>query len=166
MTKPTCEDIIAAFDECLDFVYGRRWGRDNMHKTDMQTAQEWILAGVTVPLATIVFHTQMVRMHERWLHQHDLSDRSNIPGCLKIFDENIESAIRRQLAGGAELDVWEQVDSQWRARVKGWIKNPNAWNIDMWGPLPNANDCRVPKRVIAELVVGLSEFVEEKRTPI
>lgn len=150
--KPTPDQIIAAFDECLDFVYGRRWGRDYRHKSDVETAQRWVAAGITIPIASIVFYQRMTYMHEKWMGNHDLSDRSKIPHSLKLFDENIEAAIRRVAAGGAEVDMWEQAQSQWRARISFWLKKPESWRVEMWGEPPGHSDCRAPHSLLAELL--------------
>jgi hypothetical protein len=70
--------IIEAFDECLEFVYGRQYGRDNPHRSDSQTAARWIDGGLTLPVACFVFYRQMNLLHEKWLRD-DLKDRSHIP---------------------------------------------------------------------------------------
>jgi len=100
--KPSPEKIIEAFDVCLVYVYGYRDARDNPHKTDMETATKWIEAGLSVEVACFVFFDRMNWMHEKHLRFHSKSDRTNIPTCLKIFDQNIEAAIRR--AKGEHFD--------------------------------------------------------------
>lgn len=152
MTEPI--DIIKAFDEVLDYVYGRRWGRDYQHKSDEETARSWCAEGLTVPLATMVFFNRMNYMHEKWLRQSNLSDRSNIPHSLKIFDENIHSAIRRAQNGGSEIEPWELIESQWRARVLFWLTE-KIWNEDMFGPSPDDSACRTPHRLLIELLPKL-----------
>jgi hypothetical protein len=87
-------------------------------------------------------------MHEKWLRD-DLRDRSHIPHSLKQFNENIEAGIRRHQQG--EETFWEMADSQWRSRVKGWSKNPQLWNADMWGPSPGDPACRAPRSIMAEV---------------
>jgi hypothetical protein len=87
-------------------------------------------------------------MHEKWVRD-DLRDRSHIPHALKVFDENIEAGIRRFRDG--ELSAWDIADSQWRARIKVWSRNPNLWNADMWGPPPGAEGCRAPHSILAEV---------------
>lgn len=139
--------IIQAFDACLDYVYGSRYGRDNPHKSDAETAQHWIDDGLTVPVAYFVFHRQMSIMHEKWLRD-DLRDRSHIPHSLKLFDENIEAGIRR--ANGDEVTPWDMEESKWRSRIKGWKRNPDFWNVDMWGPRPNQLGCRAPCALLKE----------------
>jgi hypothetical protein len=143
------EQIIAAFDECLDYVYGRQYGRDNAHSSDMATALRWCNMGLTVPISCFVFYRQMNLMHERWLRD-TIKDKSHIPHSLKVFDENIEAAIRR--AKGGDVSSWDLAESQWRARIKGWINNPLRWTENMWGPPPNHPGCRAPASLINELV--------------
>lgn len=144
------QHIIAAFDEILDYVYGRRYGRDNPHKSDTETAQDWIDGGITLTIATAVFYHRMSQMHERFLRQQDDRDRSNIPGSLKVFDENIESAIRRVKNEG-QTDPWESVDSRWRMRIGYFLKN-RKWLDDLWGPAPDQPGCRAPVRLLGELI--------------
>ena len=139
--------VIEAFDECLEFVYGRRYGRDNPHRSDQQTAARWIDAGLTLPIACFVFHRQMNILHEKWLRD-DLKDRSHIPHSLKPFDENIESAIRRHTQG--DVTQWDIEESKWRSRIAGWLKKPSLWNQNMWGPSPDNLACRAPKALIRE----------------
>lgn len=143
--KPSPEKIIEAFDVCLVYVYGYRDARDNPHKTDMETATKWVEAGLSVEVACFVFFDRMNWMHEKHLKFHSKSDRTNIPTCLKVFDENIEVAIRR--AKGEHFDMWENNISLWRARYKGWLKNKAIWRKEMWGPAPDEKCCRVPKEV-------------------
>lgn len=144
----TPDELIKIFDDCLEYVYGRRMGRDNPYKEDRATAQAWIDDGLEPFLAAIVFHEQMSKMHERFLHNNQ--DRKHVPCSLKVFSENIDAAIHRYKRGG-NYDVWENQDLQWRSRVKGWMKRPELWQIEHWGPAPGKIDCRVPKSVLREL---------------
>jgi hypothetical protein len=139
--------MIEAFDACLDYVYGRRYGRDNPHKSDAETAERWINAGLTVPVACFVFFRQMNVMHEKWLRD-DLRERSHFPHSLKLFDENMEAAIRR--AHGDEVTTWDMEESKWRSRLKGWKRNPTFWNVENWGPRPDQPGCRAPRSLLAE----------------
>lgn len=141
------EQIIAAFDECLDYVYGRRYGRNNPHTSDIATAIRWIAAGLTLPVACFVFYRQMNLMHERWMRD-DLKDRAHIPHSLKVFDEAIDSAIRRARDG--EVSTWDLEDSRWRARLTGWKRKSSFWLEDHWGPPPGSPGCRVPGAVRRE----------------
>lgn len=143
------DDIISAFDEILDYVYGRSRGRDYPSKFDYKVAQEWIDEGVTLPIACCVFYIRMSIMHERWLRQKDVHDKTNIPQHLGLFDENIRLAITRIKSGGGPIAIWEQSESQWRARIKGFYSN-NIWLSDMWGPRPGEEGCRVPLRFMKE----------------
>lgn len=151
------EQIIASFDEILDYVYGRRYGRDNPHKSDEQTAHKWIEEGITLAIATAVFYHRMSQMHERFLRQPDDRDRSNIPGSLKVFDENIESAIRRVKNEG-QADPWESIDARWRARIGSFLKT-SLWHPDLWGPSPDEFGFRGPSRLLTEM----RDRAEEKK---
>jgi hypothetical protein len=144
----TPTQIIEAFDECLEYVYGRSYGRDNPHKSDDETALRWIDAGLTLHVACFVFYRQMNIMHELWTRDN-LRDRSHIPHSLKVFDENIEAGIRRH-KGGGDWSASDMVDSLWRARLRVWTESPSWWNHDMWGPPPGTPGCRAPRAVIAE----------------
>ena len=132
----------------LEYVYGSRYGRDNPHSTDAAVAGHWFQLGLTVPVACFVFYRQTNLMHERWLRD-DLKDRSHIPHSLKIFDENIDIAIRRAKVG--EQTAWETSEIQWVARLRGWKKNPKRWIENMWGPPPNQTGCRAPESLLREL---------------
>jgi hypothetical protein len=120
-------------------------------QSDKETAARWIEAGLTLPVACFVFYRQMNIMRERWLRD-DIKDRSHIPHSLKVFDENIEVAIRRAKDG--EISAWDVADTQWRARIKGWIKNPFRWVENMWGPPPNHPECRAPLSLITEALLA------------
>ena len=150
MTNLTPDDVIKAFDETLDFVFGRSRGRDYPAREDVKFAQEWIDAGLTLTVAYCVFYHRMNIMHEYWLKQIDHRDNKNIPATLKFFDENIQAGIARQKAGGEPIAVWEQSESQWRARIKGFYSQ-GLWLHDMWGPSPKNPDCRAPSRLLVEL---------------
>lgn len=89
-------------------------------------------------------------MHERWLRD-EIKDRSHIPHSLKVFDENIEVAVRRAKDG--EVTPWDLIESQWRARIIGWKKNPVHWQDNMWGPPPDQAGCRAPSSLLNELVM-------------
>ena len=151
MITTTPDHIIAAFDEILDYVYGRSRGRDYPSKFDKVTAQEWIDEGLTLPIACCVFYTRMSMMHERWLRQRDPHDKTNIPQHIGIFDENIRAAIRRYNAGGEPLAVWEIAESKWRSRLSIWFTQQK-WLEDMWGPKPGDEGCRVSTRLLAECI--------------
>ena len=146
-TKP--EDIVRAFDVCLVYLYGQRYARDNPHKTDMETATLWIDKGITLEIACFVFFDRMSYLHEKHLKNHDKGDRSDIPHSLKLFDDNIECAIRK--IGGDELDEWEKVNNQWRARCRGWKKDRKFWRPEMWGPEPFKEGTRVPNSILNEI---------------
>lgn len=147
-SEVTPNAIIQAFDDCLEYVWSRNYGRDNPQKTDHETAQRWINEGLTNFGATIVFYEQMVRMHERWL-RHDAASREDIPKAIKIFEENIQTMIYKLKHGAPE--VWEVELSKWLARCRGWMKAPELWNTDMWGPAPNENGTRAPKNILVDL---------------
>jgi hypothetical protein len=142
------EELIEVFDRILVYVCGNRYARDNPHATDMATATQWAKDGCDAVIAAIVLYDRMSAMHERHLHAVDKTDRTNVPGTLKLFTENIEAALRRQ--SGEELDSVDKAYSQWRSRVKGWKKNGKLWRIEDWGPAPHQPGCRVPKSVLAE----------------
>jgi hypothetical protein len=146
LTKP--QDLIDVFDRILIYVYGLRFSRDNPHKSDSATAQLWTSLGCDIVIASIVLFDRMNAMHERHLRIVDKEDRSNIPGTMKVFTENIEAALRRQ--SGEEVDSADKAYSQWRSRVKGWKSNVDLWRLEHWGPPPFADGCRVPKSVLAE----------------
>ncbi|MDE2099114.1 MAG: hypothetical protein KGL39_17805, partial [Patescibacteria group bacterium] len=93
---------------------------------------------------------QMNWMHEKFLRYGNGKDRKYFPGTLKLFNENIESAMRKYKNGG-QFDEAERSDSRWRARCKAWMKNPNLWQENQWGSAPNTLTTRVPKTIIKEL---------------
>jgi hypothetical protein len=138
--------IVAAFDQCLDYAFGRSLGRDNPHASDISTAQRWIDEGADLVLCIMVFTQQMAWMHEKYLRSGHLRDRSFIPHSLKVFDENIAAAVRVIKAGG--VDETEAVYSQWCARVHGWKRNPKTWRTEHWGPAPGEAGCRVPASLL------------------
>jgi hypothetical protein len=144
------EDIVSAFDECRDYVFGRSLGRDNPHASDLVTAKRWVSEGLTLTIAVIVFHEQMSWMHEKFLRFGDGKDRRYLPTSLKVFNENIETAIRRMQNGG-HFDTWESEILKWRSRCKGWKKDPNLWRAESWGPPPFHDGCMVPREVLKEL---------------
>lgn len=155
MPQPSPEDIIAAFDEILDFVFGRSRGRDYPSKHDRTYAEQWLALGITYPIACSVFHHQMNRMHEAWLHNHNARDTKNIPQHMGIFDEHIKSAIERMKRGGESLSVSDVIDGQWRQRIRYWLKKPSMWNEIMrnhWGDPPDESTCRAPLYLLVELV--------------
>jgi hypothetical protein len=115
----------------------------------MAAAQKWIDAGITLTVATIVFSEQMNWMHEKFLRFGEGKDRSYLPASLKVFDENIEAAIRRIKTGG-QTEPWEGEISKWRSRCKSWKKN-TLWLTEHWGPKPFEAGCRVPRQVLEEL---------------
>lgn len=141
------EDYIAAFDEVREHIFGFGLGRDNPHKTDMATAQLWINDGVSLTLATLVFTEQMNWMHEKFVRYGNGKDRSYLPAALKVFDENIETALNKQKNGG-HFDNFETEILRWRSRCKSWQKNPNSWIENSWGPKPNEAGNRVPGEVL------------------
>lgn len=147
MEKP--QKIIEAFDECLTYIFGPSFARDNPHKSDMETAKRWAKDGLSVIVATMVFYDRMTYLHERFLRVQDKRDRSLIPHSLKLFDENIEAALRRQK--GETVDLWEAELSRWRARCKFWVKNHLSWRESMWGPAPFENGTRVPGAILREI---------------
>lgn len=149
MTVTTPQQIIAAFDEILDYVYGRNRGRDYESKDDAKYAQDWIDQGLTIPIASAVFYQRMEMMHERWLRNHDPHSQVNYPAVLKLFHENIFAALNRVKQGGEQLAVWELSESKWKARLNGWY-GKKLWNRDMFGPTPDEPDCRCPPRLMAE----------------
>lgn len=146
MTDVQPAQIIEAFDRCLVFFFGSRYAREAPFKEDVATAQKWIDAGCDVIIATIIFAGRMEYMHERHLRVEFQNDRANVPHALKIFDDNIFNALRREGVGGV-IDAWEAAESQWRARMAGW-KKKKVWLREMWGPAPGENGCRVPKRFL------------------
>lgn len=142
----TAETIIALFDRTLTRIFGQRYAREVPNKTDMATASQWLEIGCDEYIATIVFWDRMSMMHERHLRAHDERDRQNVPGALKVFTDNIESALRSN--GGGGVDMWELAQAQWVARLSGYKKNPKLWCTEMWGPPPGQPGCRVPKRLL------------------
>jgi hypothetical protein len=147
MTEP--HEIVKAFDECLDLTFGRALGRDNPHKDDAATAQQWLNAGATIVICVMVFTREMAWMHEKYLRSGRLRDRQFIPHSLKIFEDNILSAIRTAKSGS--VDVTDKVDSLWRSRIAGWCKNQDLWRHEMWGPAPNETGCRAPKSILIKM---------------
>lgn len=144
------QKIIEAFDQCLIYVFGQAFARENPHKSDMEIATIWTQSGLSIVLATMVFYDRMNYMHERYLKSGHLKDRQFIPHSLKIFSENIESAIRRQ-TGDGEFDLWEREISKWRSRCNGWLKNKALWRTEMWGPEPFSSGCRAPHLILRAL---------------
>lgn len=146
-------DIIDAFDDCLAYVYGRKYRREYRQKNDPANAQKWIDDGLTLPVACFVFYHQMSRMHERWMRKPE-SDREEIPKGLSIFEEHIKTAIRR--ASGYEVSEDEKSESQWRNRYFGWLKG-HAWYENLWGAPPLNPDgsiskkTRMPRYLLSEL---------------
>lgn len=151
MAEPTPAEIIAAFDACLDFIWGRRYGRDYPSKDDEKFAVEWISEGLTVAVACCVFYQRMSMMHERWLRQINHNDKTNIPRNIGVFDENIRAACARIRSDGEPISTWEQSESQWVARMGTWLKGKK-WLSDLWGPAPGETGCRVPPRLLASLM--------------
>lgn len=144
------DDVIKAFDDIREYVFGYSFGRDNPHSSDKQTAQEWIEDGLNINIAAAVFYEQMSWMHEKFLRYGGAKERSYLPSSLKVFNDNIEVAIRRS-TGKGQIDEWEKEISKWRSRCKGWITNKNLWRIEMWGPEPFEIGTRVPKEILKEL---------------
>ena len=144
------DDIVKAFDDCREYIFGHSIGRDNPHKDDKETAEKWIKDGLTFVVAVMVFYEQMNWMHEKFLRFGNGKDRQYLPASLKVFDENIEAAIRRAKNGG-QSDFWERGIAQWRARCNGWIKDKSLWRENSWGAEPFKEGNRVPKQVLDEL---------------
>jgi hypothetical protein len=144
------DDLIKAFDGVREYVFGYGLGRDNPHKDDKKTAETWIAEGATLLVAIMVFYEQMSWMHEKFLRFGNAKDRSYLPASLKVFNENIEAALRRQKSGG-QTDETEKAYSLWRSRCKGWLKDKRLWQINMWGPEPFQEGNRVPKSILQEL---------------
>ena len=153
----TPEPLIDAFDRCLIYVYGQTFARDNPNRTDMETAKRWIALGADQVIVSWVFFDRMSWMHEKHVRGHDRKDRTNVPGSLKVFDDNVEAAVRR-VKGIGQIDAWEADLSLWRSRLKGWKKFPQLWRTEMWGPPPFEAGCRAPKSM-------LHEFTETRPTP-
>jgi hypothetical protein len=86
---PTPAELIEAFDRCLIYIYGQAFARDSPNKTDVETAQRWITLGADQVIVSWVFFDRMSWMHEKYLRQQDRKDRANIPGSLKLFDDNV-----------------------------------------------------------------------------
>jgi hypothetical protein len=145
------ELIIAAFDQCLDYTFGRSLGRDNPHKDDAATAHSWVSNGADLVLCIMVFSHEMSWMHEKYLRSGPLRERRFIPHSLKVFDENIAAALRRSRAGG-HADDWEKADSLWRSRVTGWTRKPALWRAETWGPPPGKPGCRVPPPIVRTIL--------------
>lgn len=141
--KIEAEEIVKLFDECREYVFGYGEGRDNYYADDLETAKSWIDGGVNYFLAAIVFYEQMTWMHEKYLK---FRDRKHMPSSLKVFDENIKTAIRRQKNGG-NFESWEQEIAQWAARYRTWQKK-RLWDYNNWGPDPSQSGTRVPKSVL------------------
>lgn len=161
MTTISPEQVIAAFDDCLDFIYGRSRGRDYISKEDIKYATEWIEEGLTIHVACFVFYHRMSAMHELWVKQLDPNDNKHIPATLKFFNEAIMDGISRWKRGGEGIAVWEQSESQWKARLNGFYSK-NLWNTDLWGPRPGESECRVPPRLLTE-VKALAENKKKDR---
>jgi hypothetical protein len=141
------EELIEVFDRILVYIFGNRYARDNPHATDMATAKLWAEQGCDAVIAAIVLYDRMSAMHERHLHTVDKTDRTNVPGTLKLFTDNIEAALRRE--SDAEVDECEKWYSQWRSRLTSW-KKKGLWLTEMWGPKPDQDGCRAPKSLISE----------------
>jgi hypothetical protein len=146
MTEP--HEIVKAFDGCLDITFGRPLGRDNPHKDDAATAQRWLDTGATIVICVMVFTREMAWMHEKYLRSGHLRDRQFIPHTLKVFEDNILSAIRTAKSGS--VDETDKVDSLWRSRIASWRKKPHHWRREMWGPEPCQPGCRAPKSILDE----------------
>lgn len=144
------DDIVKAFDECREYIFGYGLGRDNPHKEDKATADRWIKDGLNLVVAVMVFYEQMNWMHEKFLMFGNGKDRKYLPASLKVFDENIEVAIRRSKNGG-QTEFWEAEICKWRARCKGWLKDRRLWQENMWGSQPFEAGNRVPKLVLEEI---------------
>lgn len=149
------EDIVKAFDECREYIFGYGLGRDNPHVSDNGTAERWVKEGLNLVVAVMVFYEQMNWMHEKFLRFGNGKDRQYLPASLKVFDENIEAAIRRS-KGGGQSEFWENGLSQWRSRCRGWLKDKSLWRENMWGAPPFENGTRVPKSVLDELKQKMS----------
>lgn len=143
----TPETIIFLFDRTLTRIFGRRYGRDNPHKSDEATARDWLELGCDAYIATIVFHDRMGMMHERHLRTRDENDRANVPGTLKVFTSDIEMALRVNNGGG--MSMWEAEESRWRSRLTAFFGH-GFWLPDMWGPSPKEHRCRAPVSVLEE----------------
>jgi hypothetical protein len=91
----------------------------------------------------------MTWMNEKFLRFGGAKDRSYLPASLKVFDENIETAIRKVQNGG-HFDTWESEILRWRSRCKGWKRNPGLWNENAWGPPPSEAGCRAPMEVLKD----------------
>jgi hypothetical protein len=143
------QQIIDVFDRTLTYIYGSAYARENPSKNDHKTASAWISEGLDPVVAAWIFWDRMSWMHEKFLHHHDKADRTNIPGSLILFDENIRSAVRRVNTGSHEVDSVDRILSQWRARVQGWISK-KIWIPEMWGPEPFQSGNRVPRTVLEE----------------
>lgn len=158
--ETTPEQIIECFDYCLIYVFGQKYARENPHVGDMDTARSWIDAGANIFLAAYVFFDRMNSMHEKFSHQSfENKDRSNIPGVLKLFDQNILAAIRK--SQGDEVTQFEAEMSRWRARVIWFVKKPGAWREEMWGPAPDQPGTRVPQSILRESAL-LRNYVRNK----
>jgi hypothetical protein len=144
------EEIIKAFDDVREYVFGYSLGRDNPHASDKETAKSWLESGLTLVVAVIVFSEQMNWMHEKFLRYGHAKDRSYLPASLKVFNENIEAAIRKSKGDGA-FDEWEKEISKWRSRCKGWKRKKSLWRHEMWGPEPFEKGSRIPKSILMEL---------------
>lgn len=144
------DDLVKAFDECREYIFGYGLGRDNPNKDDKATATKWVEQGLSLVVAVMVFYEQMTWMHEKFLRFGNGKDRQYLPASLKVFDENIEAAIRRAKNGG-QTEFWEGEISKWRARCKGWLKDKALWRENMWGVEPFKEGNRIPRQVLDEI---------------
>lgn len=146
---PDAKTIIAAFDQCRAYIFGYAFARDHPHITDTKTANEWIDKGLSLVVAVMVFFEQMNWMHEKFLRYGQGKDRSYLPASLKVFNDNIEAAIRK--SKGYEVDNFDKSMSLWRSRCLAWKKNQKLWIVNMWGPPPSEKNNRVPHLIVEEL---------------
>lgn len=140
------EQIVEAFEDIRFFYFGSR--RRRLHETDEDTAKEWASTGLPLSLICAILGDRMSYMHEKSLSWG--KEKDNTPWSLHLFTDNILRAAMRFNGAGEEMPQWAQSESQWRARLSSFKKNPELWNADQWGEPPGSDYCRVEPRLLSE----------------
>lgn len=141
MSDCTPEQIVEAFDRCVERIWGKK--RDYQHRHDNEMATEWLKGGADLILCIMVFIIQFNKMYDKEM---------DAPKALNIVTPDILNAINR--INNRDMAPWEIEISRWRARCLGWQREKRTWNHNMWGAEPNAINTRVPKSVLYELNIN------------
>jgi hypothetical protein len=130
--------IICAYDDAVAALWGEPLRRPWPHANDKVVAERWIAAGATLDLCRRVFREVLEKRRARSL---------TIPFSLSYF----ENMVRDAITTAKEAPPDDPETARWRSRVQGWRKNAKLWIEDQWGPIPGADGCRVPKRVLSTM---------------